>query len=297
MRKFLDIFFLYIRSLFAVWGSTGLSDKSKSFDRFGRRLGWEMICRGVGGGFSYIINPVSSFRYFEFPFALNSLTDNPGYCLDVSSPRLFSFYVAEKKHRPSIWMINPDLNDARHSAAIAKKMGYANIRVDSYDIGVLDDFQETFDAIWSISVIEHISGKYDDQYAVRAMYDALKSRGRLILTFPVDRYFWNEYREKDFYGLQKNDVNSKGYFFQRYYDKNAIWERLVEAVGVEPSVVRWFGEKKAGHFVQYEKKWAAEGLYCSVDDPVSIKKNYQEFSSWEMMPGKGVCGLMFEKTA
>jgi hypothetical protein len=145
-------------------------------------------------------------------------------------------------------------------------------------------------------VVEHTAGKYDDQYAVHLMYDALAEDGHLILTVPVDRQFWEEYRDREYYGTSKEQSGNESYFFQRYYDKAAIWERLVNAIGVQPSSVRWFGEKHAGHFAEYEKRWQNEGINLTFNDPLEIAENYQEFPSWETMPGIGVCGMLFKKS-
>jgi len=286
---------LYLRALYSARNASGLSDAGIMFNRFGRQHGWKLIWRLAHGGFDYLINPVSSFRYFEFPFALSSLPPTVGRCLDVSSPSLFSFYVSQKCRPVSIWMINPDKNDIRLSATAIKKLKIRNIRTDTYGVDVLENLHETFDSIWAISVIEHISGKYDDRDAVRLMYRVLAPGGRLILTVPVDRRFYKEYRDQTYYGISKEQSDSGGYFFQRYYDKTSIWDRLVCSIGVEPSSVRWFGEKNDGHFLEYEKRWLREGSNRTVDDPMEMSQNYQEFPSWEKMPGKGVCGLMFKK--
>ena len=254
-----------------------------------------MLSRFLGIGFNYVINPVSSFRYFEFPFALSSLPDKPGCCLDVSSPSLFSFYVAEYRHPESIWMINPDKQDLDQSTKIVNKLNIRNIRADCSTVDILSSTSKTFDTIWSISVVEHVSGDYDDIYAIRLMYNALAVGGRLIITVPVDRRFWTEYRKEAYYGIPEEVSDPRGYFFQRYYNKDAIWERLVAAIGNEPSSIRWFGEKNVGYFSEYEKRWLKEGIKCTVDDPLEMSEKYQEFPSWESMPGMGVCGLTFIK--
>jgi hypothetical protein len=126
------------------------------------------------------------------------------------------------------------------------------------------------------------------------MYNALSEGGRLIITIPVDRTFWKEYRDHDNYGTQGQKIKGK-YFFQNFYDKNAVWERLVAPIGREPAVVRWFGETVPGRFAEYHQRWMRYGHNCTVNDPREITDYYREFSSWEEMPGIGVCGLMFEK--
>jgi hypothetical protein len=126
------------------------------------------------------------------------------------------------------------------------------------------------------------------------MYDSLSDGGRLIITVPVDRAFWTEYRDHDYYGTQDQKIKGK-FFFQNIYDKNAIWERLVAPIGREPEGVRWFGETLPGRFAEYQQRWMRDGYNCTVNDPREITDYYREFSSWEEMPGIGVCGLMFKK--
>jgi len=192
-------------------------------------------------------------------------------------------------------MINPDVKDISETGAIISKLGINSIRVACRGVHVLSHQTETYDCIWSISVIEHICGGYDDRYAVKLMYDSLNSNGRLILTVPVGREFRNEWRDSNCYGTHGSQSGGK-YFFQRFYDKAAIWGRLLSPIGKEPTVVRWFGETSAGRFSEYEQRWMREGYKCTVEDPREIADNYQEFATWEEMPGMGVCGLMVEKT-
>jgi hypothetical protein len=191
-------------------------------------------------------------------------------------------------------MLNPDRTDSSHTARMASCLKYDNIRTQCTGVDAIEKHGKAYDCAWAISVIEHIAGAYDDRYAVKLMYDSLREGGRLVLTFPVDRRAWDEYRHSNEYGTQTPDSMGK-YFFQRYYDKRAIEERVVSAIGTEPSIVRWFGEKSPGRFAAYERRWAREGIKCAVDDPREIVDNYQEFSTWEEMPGMGVCGMMIEK--
>jgi hypothetical protein len=127
------------------------------------------------------------------------------------------------------------------------------------------------------------------------MYDALKEGGTLILTVPVDRRFWSEYRDKDYYGTQGRSAERGKYFFQHFYDKAAIQERLLFSIEQQPKIMRWFGETSPGRFHEYIQSWIREGYDCIVEDPREIVGNYREFASWEEMPGVGVCGLAIKK--
>lgn len=298
LKNMFKLIQLYINGQAAYRYAKKKKTPGLDFCSFGRAIGVKLLIKGfikgeLTGG-RYLLNPVSMIRYFEFWFALSYLTEEPKKCLDVSSPKLFSFYIANKYPSASILMINPDIKDTSHTMNIIDKLKINNIYVENFAVDVLSEQSNTYDCIWSISVIEHISGKYDDGYAIRVMYNALKPGGRLILTVPVDRKFWDEYRDCDYYGTQPKQLNSR-YFFQRFYDKAAIWERLLVPIGKEPSVVRWFGETTPGRFVNYEKRLIQEGISCAIEDPREFTDNYQEFLCWEEMPGMGVCGIVVEK--
>ena len=286
---------LFARALTSYWYGRRHNTPGLEFATFGRRLGLQMLMRRARPWGSYLLTPVNITRYYEFPFVFKSLSSEPRQCLDVSSPRLFSFYVSDKFPNATIRMINPDGADCAFTHSVIATLNLQNIRLDTLDLRAALADGKTYDHIWSISVIEHIDGDYDDRDAAREMFDALSPGGRLILTLPVDRTMWNEYRNHNAYRTQSTRA-ADSYFFQRYYDLEAIDERIVGAIGRRPSVVGWFGEKVAGCFAAYEQRWIKEGYDCIVDDPREIADHYQEYPNWDAMPGKGVCGMMFEKS-
>lgn len=267
------------------------------FYEFGRRLGWALLRAGRRSALQYLLRPVSSTRFFEFAFAESVLMDLPGECLDVGSPSLFSLYVAEKGKASSILMINPDCKDVSHTSRVIHDLSVNGIRLDCCGVETLSTRQGMYDCIWSISVVEHIPYQHGDAEAVQLMYDALRPGGRLILTVPVDRLAWDEYRDTDYYGTQGMPSSNGKFFFQRLYDKTRIYEKLMARIEHKPSVVCWFGETTPGIFADYIRQWMRRGYWYTLEDPRHIVDHYREFNSWEEMPGAGVCGLMVEKPA
>lgn len=110
--------------------------------------------------------------------------------------------MAEKCGVPSILMINPDARDLNQTLLVIRKLGINSIQVENRGVESLLAQRGIYDCIWSISVVEHIEDGYNDTQAVQLMYNALKKGGKLILSVPVDRHFWDEYREADYYGTQ-----------------------------------------------------------------------------------------------
>lgn len=285
--------YLLTRSVLASAHASRLGRPGAAFDRFGRALGLRLLLRGRRFGALLLLRPVDWVRYFEFPFALECCPDAPRRCLDVGSPRLFSLFFSQHRPEAQIRMINPDGEDLRTTERIARALRIRNLGFEAVGVDALTRERERYDCIWSISVIEHIAGPYQDVEAVRWMYGALAPGGRLILTVPVDRTFRDEYRDRPQYGPQAPAGGR--YFFQRLYDRGAIRERIVGAVGREPDRVAWFGERRPGRFAEYERRWLERGLFATVEDPKEIADHYTAFPSWEAMPGQGVCGLMFER--
>lgn len=287
---------LYIRALAAARYAGRRDLIGMEFNHFGRNIGYRLLRKAhLSNVGRFLLSPVSSTRYFEFSFALSCLPKKLEKCSDISSPRLFSLYVAEKFNLQSLSVINPDIRDLSLTKSIVIRLGIDVIQLQNSGVELLASQFEIYDCIWSISVIEHIEGEYNDIKAIRLMYNALKKGGRLILTFPVDRNFRNEYRDINYYGTQGFYHKNKGFFFQRFYDEAAIWERLLKPIDQEPSSIRWFGETSPNIFNRYIERWLHEGYECTVDDPRHIVDNYREFNSWDEMPGIGVCGLMIEK--
>ena len=222
------------------------------FDCFGRNIGHRLLLHAcLVPGLSYVLTPVNITRYFEFEYALASLPASPRRCLDVSSPALFSLFVARREPSTSILMANPDALDLNRTRKAAGSLKMSNIRFANCTADQLAECGEKFDCIWLISVVEHICGDYQDREAVRIMYDLLSPGGRLILTIPVDRTCWDEYRDCDYYGTVGKTTGGR-YFFQRWYDGPPIHSRITQPIGVASSFVQWFGERIPGTFEDHQ---------------------------------------------
>jgi SAM-dependent methyltransferase len=270
-------------------GASGMS-----FDRFGRGAGLRLLGRGHLGGLKWLLRPMVLERYFEFPYVLERISERAA-CLDVSSPRLFSMYVALERKPDSILMINPDPRDISQSAAAARWLGLRNVACECRGIASLEEPAAQYDCIWSISAIEHIrDGPIDDSYAAKVMYRALRPGGRLIMTTVVDRRYWEEYRSSDSYGTQK-PAQDGSFFFQRWYDEDAIQKRLCAALGEPPREMKWFGETRSGVYDAVITRWLSGDWTAPIESPRIVADCYREYASFREMPGKGVACFFFTK--
>jgi SAM-dependent methyltransferase len=263
------------------------------FGVFGRVVGLRAVIARRAGGSDLLLTPVNIVRYWEFPFALRHLPRNARSFLDVGSPRLLSLYVASRQRSARLRVINPDVRDAEETAGLATMLGLTNVGVDTVFVAALAGDPRRYDAIWSISVVEHMAGD-GDREAMALMYDALAPGGRLLVTVPVDRRAWAEFRDSDIYGLGL-PREPEGYFFQRWYDEASVRGRLIDPIGPDRVSVEWFGERVPGRFAAYEREWIRRGHARTVDDPLEIARGYRSFAGWAEMPGQGVCGIAIEK--
>lgn len=284
---------LVVRSFAATRYAARAGAPGIQFATFGRSLGLRALVALERGALDLLVTPVSIVRYWEFPFVLRHLPQRPGRCLDISSPRLFSFYVASRRRPTSVRMLNPDRRDADITRRLANRFGFRTVVVEPLPVSAIEGLDERYDSIWSISVIEHIPEDGDTQ-AMRLMYAALAPGGTLIVTTMVDRHPWDEYRREDVYALGIAP-GPDGTFFQRWYDEPTIASRLVDPLGQIDVHIEWYGERVAGRFTEHEKDWLRRGRERTVDDPREIADWYSSYRAWGDMPGKGVCGIVVRK--
>ncbi|TWU66993.1 hypothetical protein V7x_25650 [Crateriforma conspicua] len=264
------------------------------FAEYGRSLAFRLYRMNPQLSRTMLITPLVGPRYFEFDFAWSSLKENPGICADVSSPFLFSLRVAETFRNSKVFISNPDRSDIATTEKLAKNLGILNIQCESHGVEALAGFTESFDTIWSLSVIEHISGKDGDSDAVTTMYNSLRPGGRLVLTFPVTKFYREDHVTQDPYGTQSKLENGK-FFYQRWYDARRIQTRIISRLKNAQISFGYYGERESGTLVSHERSRVAHGRNFTARYPKLMATDFQIYDSWDAMPGDGVCGLIAEK--
>ena len=261
---------------------------------FGKKIARNLFSKGIFSP-KLFLNPVSIVRYFEYDFIESNLNCSKGdKILDVSSPYLFGFFVA-KKFNVNYSYINPDKDDLAQlskKAAKVKFLGqYKTAQIDATNLPFQIDY---FDTIISISVIEHVD-REQDSIALTELWKTLKPGGRLLLTFPVSKIYYEEFRTEDVYNLGPSKKNEE-YFFQRIYDEKSVKDRILGALNNnEITNKKIFGEKDSFFYEGYKKRWTKNSYFETVKDPYYISKYFKEFESTDQLPGMGVMGLSIRK--
>jgi SAM-dependent methyltransferase len=236
--------------------------------------------------------PMDLTRYFEFEFVCQSIGSNPtGRWLDVSSPRMLPLIFLDQYPNLNIDLLNPDTSDLEITRNWLKLTGWNN-RAQTYGCLVEEApfYENTFDIITSVSVIEHIP---QDADAIEGIWRLLKPGGKLIITLPCAAQASEEYVDIDFYKLLNED--KKGFIFLEYiYNEQTLKERFYPIMG-RPSRMVVYGENYQGELREnLVHRWSGK-LYPHWQEPYYMGKNYKYFDQIDLCPGEGVVGLEFIK--
>ncbi|MHA1344564.1 MAG: methyltransferase domain-containing protein [Promethearchaeota archaeon] len=169
--------------------------------------------------------PMNYVRIMEIPLTFVLLrASKADKILDLSSPKILSLYYNLLKY-PNI--IASDIEDyfVKDFEVFSKFTGL-NMKTAIFDITKGFPFPEnSFDRIFSISVLEHIPYEGDKE-ALKQILHYLKPSGIAVITLPAFHKYIEEWvYSKNFYW---NTVKNKNgaYFYQRRYNLNTIISRF-----------------------------------------------------------------------
>jgi SAM-dependent methyltransferase len=183
-------------------------------------------------GLKRLALPVSYWRSREFAYVWRQLVCPPGSrVLDVGSPKDLAAMLA--RHRAYQVVATDILPQAvALSQRYARAQGLngpapsgtpGHVRSEVQDGRSLSYADASFDAAYSVSVLEHIPGG-GDTVAMRELLRVVRPGGLVVATVPFDR----RYRETFVHGpvYEREAVGSEPAFYERHYDRRALAERL-----------------------------------------------------------------------
>lgn len=217
--------------------------------RFGLRLGVANLQHsglrlGLKKTFGKIFQPINSYtrfpEYYLMGYHLQEYlqrftTSYRARILDVGSPKCFglflAFYSHVEIHLTDIY--EPAIKESRILWKAIKDRARGKPVFSIQDARALNYPQEAFDAVYSMSVIEHVEGKAGDSQSLKEMVRVLKPGGILLVTIPCGQ----TYVEQDcvgWEGASHRTGKEDRYFFQRIYTPGEVERRILKAV---PNVV------------------------------------------------------------
>ena len=172
--------------------------------------------------------PLDVDRVVELPWTGELVAEAaPSRVLDLASPKLLACWLAEHTSADvvatDLWPAEIERWGRLVRAAAPNGRRFRRLTLEAADGTALPYADASFDAAYSVSVIEHIPGSGDGT-AMSEFARVLRPGGLLILTFPYRRRLEEEWVERDVYGQR---YEGKPLFFCRHYSSESVQERLL----------------------------------------------------------------------
>jgi SAM-dependent methyltransferase len=196
-------------------------------------------------GLKRLVLPVGYWRAAEFAYVFRRLRQYaPGSrILDLGSPKDLAAMLARYRgHHVVATDIMPEAVDLSRRYARAQGIdGTGPGRVasevqDGRDLRYPDD---SFDAAYSVSVLEHIPDR-GDTMAVWELLRVLKPGGDLVGTVPYAARHYDSFVDHDVY--ERKHMGSRPIFFERHYDDESLEVRLFAPAGENLIDLELWGE-------------------------------------------------------
>jgi SAM-dependent methyltransferase len=215
-----------------AFGENALTAIDWQLFRFGFMTGVRTITAAPVESIKRIVLPVEYVRYVEFRYVLEHLDATEEHVtLDIGSPKLLSLFIAS---RIGGTVYATDLDPYFIEAYRSFSNRVLGIRKDCFHMEVQDACNlqysdQSFDRVYSVSVIEHIPDSGDSD-ALKEIARVLKPGGICCLTLPwTDEGYSEVFKRKGdpdaYWASGEGDL----VFYQRLYDRRTLESRVLEA--------------------------------------------------------------------
>lgn len=201
-----------------------------------------------------LLEPLNYWRNLEVPAVIHELDLRPAdTVLDISSPKIASLFIC---HRYKCRTYSTDLYDyfwpeySVYLRGLRSPATRDNFIMEVQDARRLTYDAEYFDRVYSISVLEHITDDGDTR-AMQEINRVLRKGGICCVTVPYAAEYRETYTTQPSYYIKIRDGQPA--FYQRHYDRQALWDRLLTPSGLEVLKLQYFGEP----LVPYERFYDA----------------------------------------
>lgn len=195
-------------------------------------------------GLKRLALPVSYWRAAEFAYAMRQLSLPPGArVLDLGSPKDLAIFLARDRSFEVVATdILPEAVDLSHRSAMAQGLagvGPGRVCSEIADGRALPYSDGSFDAAFSVSVLEHIPDR-GDSLALAELVRVVRPGGVIVVTTPFALRHRDAYVEHDVYERQR--TGNEPVFYERHYDAGTLEERLLGTPGTRLVDLQHWGE-------------------------------------------------------
>ena len=195
-------------------------------------------------GLKRLALPVSYWRSMEFAYVCRQLDQPAGArILDVGSPKdLAAMLARHRGYEVTATDILPEAIMLSRRYASAQRLegkGPGRVHSEVQDGRALTYPDGSFDAAYSVSVLEHIPDE-GDSAAIRELIRVVRPGGVVVVTVPYDRGYRETFVEDAVY--ERKPVGSEAIFFERHYDRETLAKRLLTSPTADVVDLRLWGE-------------------------------------------------------
>jgi SAM-dependent methyltransferase len=195
-------------------------------------------------GLKRLALPVSYWRSVEFAYVWRQLRLDAGArILDLGSPKdLAAMLAMHRGYEVVATDILPEavaLSDRYARAQRLDGRGPGRVRSEIQDGRALTYEEGSFDAAYSVSVLEHIPDDGDGA-AIRELLRVVRPGGLVVVTVPFDRRYRETFVDGPVY--ERLPLASERLFFERHYDRAALAARLLGTTTADVVDLRFWGE-------------------------------------------------------
>jgi cyclopropane fatty-acyl-phospholipid synthase-like methyltransferase len=213
---------------------------------YGMKIGARLLLRGkLRQSLPYLIRPVNYWRAVEYKLVLaEGDFRSSDRILDIGSPKLLSLYLAKTVGAEVFATDVDDYFVARYTYVQSMEgISRDRLHVEVEDGRKLHFDSNSFDKIYSISVLEHIPEQGDTE-CIKEIARILAPGGRCLVTVPFAPHSRVEHLDgKGVYWASHSIRSSAGkVFYQRRYSEADLFERLIEPSGLALRKLKYVGE-------------------------------------------------------
>jgi len=195
-------------------------------------------------GLKRLALPVSYWRSREFAYVWRQLQLRPGArVVDLGSPKDLAVMLARHRGYEVVATdILPEAISLTRRYAMAQGLdgrGPGSVHSEVQDGRALTYPDGSFDAAYSVSVLEHIPD-HGDEAAMHELIRVVKPGGVVVVTVPYDRKYRETFVDGPVY--ERKPVGGEPLFFERHYDAAALADRLLGSEVVDVVDLSYWGE-------------------------------------------------------